>query len=170
MPGPDSDPGFQELRAYHHRRGVLPDQPFPVGTPEYEDIYADLGGFLRDFASRFGYYDIFVICSAHGHVMYTVARESDLGANVSSGPLRSTGLGQLWRRVVESQAPVFADYAPYPPSGGDPAAFVGAPMVVGGEAIGVIALQLPHQHVNAIMQERAGMGKTGETYLVGPVG
>ena len=32
----------------------------------------------------------------------------------------------------------------------------------------IVALQLPLDKVNAIMGVRAGMGETGETYLVGP--
>ena len=54
-----------------------------------------------------------------------------------------------------------------PLQAGFPAAFVGAPVKSGNKTIGVIALQLPLKAINAIMQERSGMGKTGESYLIG---
>ncbi len=37
-----------------------------------------------------------------------------------------------------------------------------------GEVELVLAMQIALEEINAIMQERAGMGETGETYLVGP--
>jgi hypothetical protein len=39
-----------------------------------------------------------------------------------------------------------------------------------GEPLGVLALQLPTDHIQAIMQFDAGMGDSGETYLVGKDG
>jgi len=155
------------LREYHDRLQVAADEPFPVHTREYESIYASLGSFLHNYAAQYGYYDVFLVCTAHGHVMYTTARESDLGANLSVGPLRHTALAELHRQIARTGRPGFADYAPYPPSNDVPAAFVGAPVVLDNEMIGLVALQLPHQQINKIMQQRAGMGRTGETYLVG---
>ena len=34
--------------------------------------------------------------------------------------------------------------------------------------MGAVAIQIPINQINQIMQERTGLGKTGETYLVGP--
>jgi hypothetical protein len=36
-----------------------------------------------------------------------------------------------------------------------------------GTALGVLALQVPNERIQTIMQFTAGMGRTGETYLVG---
>ena len=36
-----------------------------------------------------------------------------------------------------------------------------------GQLIGVVALEVSVGRINQIMQERTGMGETGETYLVG---
>ncbi|MBM4053511.1 MAG: methyl-accepting chemotaxis protein [Planctomycetes bacterium] len=59
------------------------------------------------------------------------------------------------------------DFAPYAPSNDEPASFVAMPVVHDGNVEMVVALQLPLETINAIMQQREGMGKTGETYLVG---
>ena len=49
---------------------------------------------LRDFGERYGYFDVFVI-SAAGDVYYTVARESDLGADLVQDEWARSGLGIL---------------------------------------------------------------------------
>ena len=51
-----------------------------------------------------------------------------------------------------------------------PGAFLSAPLHdQGGGLIGVAAFGVSLMEINAIMGERNGLGKTGETYLVGPV-
>ncbi|KPA15685.1 methyl-accepting chemotaxis protein, partial [Candidatus Magnetomorum sp. HK-1] len=56
----------------------------------------------------------------------------------------------------------------YTPNKGKPTAFVGAPVKdSNGATIGVCAFQLPYEDINAIVQPRTGLGKSGETYLVG---
>jgi methyl-accepting chemotaxis protein len=60
-----------------------------------------------------------------------------------------------------------ADFAPYAPSNNEPCGFIAQPEVHNGEVEIVVALQLSLDSINAIMQQREGMGETGETYLVG---
>ncbi len=69
---------------------------------------------------------------------------------------------------MASGGTVFQDFGPYAPSGNEPASFIGAPIHDhSGQTVGVVALQIPLDQINEIMQEYAGMGDTGETYLVG---
>ena len=56
------------------------------------------------------------------------------------------------------------------PSNNQPAAFIGARAYHDGEYIGVYAVQIPVDPVNQIMQFSAGMGESGEIYLVGEDG
>ncbi|MBD3315730.1 MAG: methyl-accepting chemotaxis protein [Chitinivibrionales bacterium] len=129
---------------------------------EVERKHAD---WLVQYKEEYGYYDLFLI-SNDGDVVYTVAKESDLGQNLVSGGLADSPLGKVFR---EARGKIgFADFEPFAPSGGKPASFVAAPVRKDGGTIGVVALQMPLTRINRIMQERAGMGETGETYLVGP--
>jgi len=83
-----------------------------------------------------------------------------------NGKYSSSNLGSLFRRA--KQAISFEDFAAYAPSNGAAASFVGAPCRnPNGELIGVVALQIPLDQVNRIMQDRSGLGESGETYLVG---
>ena len=131
---------------------------------------AELNALARLFVTERGYYDFFLI-GAQGDVLYTVAKEADLETNLISGPWRDTGLAEVYRGAVQAaEAPevVFSDFVSYAPSAGEPAMFAAIAMRDADEQVlGVLALQLPTDRIRDIMQFTAGMGETGETYLVG---
>ncbi|KZX76432.1 hypothetical protein A3715_13090 [Oleiphilus sp. HI0009] len=63
------------------------------------------------------------------------------------------------------------DFAPYPPSYEDPAAFIASPIFDAGELLGVLIFQMPIDRINAIMTHdqqwaTTGLGESGETYLI----
>ena len=164
----DAQQMFKELRQYHVDTNVQADGPYDTSTPEYTKIWKEKSGDLINYMNNYGYYDVFIICAKHGHVMYTAAKEADLGTNLNHGPYKTSGLAKLWRQVVDTQQGVFQDFAPYAPSNNEPAAFIGHPVKdLNGNLVAVVALQLSLEAINEIMQQRDGMGKTGETYLVG---
>ncbi|MCP4452213.1 MAG: methyl-accepting chemotaxis protein, partial [Planctomycetes bacterium] len=138
-----------------------------VSTAAYKRLWNDNSKFLNEFNEAYGYYDTFIICSAHGHVMYSAAKESDLGENLGAGHLKDSGLGKLWKKVVTTDAPAIQDFEPYEPSNGEPASFIGAPIKINGQTVAVMALQISLDSINGIMTERTGLGETGESYLVG---
>ena len=160
---------FEKLRQYHQDTGVTATGAYDVTTPEYKKLYEGFAGALNKFYKDAGYYDIFVICAKHGHVMYSAEKERDLGTNLGHGPYKDSGLAKLWEKVVQTGKNAVVDFSPYAPSNNEPAAFAGCPIKApGGEVIGVIAFQLSIDKINEIMNERNGLGKTGETYLIGP--
>ena len=135
-----------------------------TGNPLWERTEAEHHPWLKTYAESYGYYDIFLI-DADGDVVYTVSREADLGANLMRGSLKDSPLARCFRRAREGIA--IQDYMPYAPSGNQYAAFIGAPVTDDNGFLGVVALQLPTEPVNEIVQRRQGMGRTGDTYLVG---
>ncbi|MCP4749949.1 MAG: hypothetical protein GY866_03580, partial [Proteobacteria bacterium] len=159
---------FQRLVKYHKDTKVSATGNYSVTTSEYQQIYSTHGALLNRFQEDSGYYDVFVICAKHGHVMYSAARESDLGENLGHGRYKNTGLADLWNKVVRTGKPAVVKMAPYAPSNDEPAMFAGYPIRDSkGSLIGLVAFQIPLDQINRIMNERTGMGKTGESYLVG---
>lgn len=158
---------YNQLVIYHDNTYVDSDGLYDVSTAEYKDIYRNYGEELNHFQEKTGYYDVFIICAKHGHVMYSASQESDLGENLGHGPLKDSGLAQVWKKTVQSGKRSIVDFAPYAPSDNEPASFVGVPINIDGELKGVLVVQLSIEHLDKIMQNRAGLGKTGETYLVG---
>ena len=109
-----------------------------------------------------------VLIDAKGNVLYTVAAEDDLGANLFHGTYAGTLFSQACQKALEQGRPVFSDWQAYEPSGNKPAGFIVQVMVnEEGDKIGLLAAQLGIKQVDAIMQDRTGLGDTGETYLIG---
>jgi len=122
--------------------------------------------FFTDYIGKYGYYDLFLI-NPNGFCFYTVSKEADYQTNLVDGKYASSNLGKLVRDVLKSRQYGMADFAPYAPSNNEPCAFIAQPLVNNGKVELVVALQLSLEAINNIMQQRDGMGETGETYLIG---
>ena len=115
------------------------------------------------------WYDLFLIDTT-GTIVFSAAKESDLGMNISSSILANGSMGEAFNKVQSTNIGEISvsDFKPYPPSNNEPAAFMMTKVVdTADQIIGYVALQFPTNKVNEIMQQREGMGETGETYLVG---
>lgn len=134
---------------------------------EVRKIFNDHKQQFTNFINNNKLYDMFIIGEKYGHVMYSVTEESDLGENLSVGPLKNSGLAKAWRDAVSTGRTSFSDMEPYAPSNGDPAMFMATPIKRDGRIISVVAVQLSLEVINSIMGNRTGMGESGETYLVG---
>ncbi|MCK5110372.1 MAG: methyl-accepting chemotaxis protein [Arcobacteraceae bacterium] len=156
-----------DLRNLHDQLKVKGTDPYPVSNEGVKRETAKYEEFFQDYMKEYGYYDIFVVCAKHGHVMYSAAKESDYGANVGSGSLRDSGLGEVWKKVNALKRVVFVDMRPYAPSNQEPAMFLGIPIYDNGKMVSVLVFQISDKAINDIMQFREGYGKTQEDYLVG---
>ena len=126
-----------------------------------------LKDYCQNFIEAYDYYDLFLIDS-DGFVFYTATKEADYQTNMLHGKYSDSNLGKLIKNVIQTRKFAFADFKPYAPSKGQPAAFIAQPITHYGKVEMVVALQLSLHAINKIMQQRSGMGKTGESYLVGP--
>jgi len=165
---PDVDRLYSDLSYYHDFGGVKEDGTIDTASAQYQAVYDSHIAFFEQFLELTGYYDVFLICAQHGHVLFTQARESDLGQNLSSGPLGDEGLAHLWAEVVQSGEMSMVDFEPYSPSNGNHAAFIGLPYQdANGEMVAVLALQVSEDKINTIVNDTSGLGKTGDSFLVG---
>ena len=126
----------------------------------------DQNSYFKEYIETYDYYDLFLI-SPQGDVFYTVTREADYQSNLATGPYKDSGLGQLYQQVKSNNQYSMTDFARYAPSNGDPASFIGYPLTLNNGETLILALQLSINAINKVMQQRAGMGDTGESYLVG---
>lgn len=165
---------------YHY----IAANPHPVGKKmllddprdgsEYSKIHARYHPIFRNIVQKFGYYDMFLI-DPQGTVVYTVFKETDFISNFQTGAYKDSNLAQLNAIVQAAKTRNYArltDFAAYAPSYGAPAAFIAAPIFNKSEFIGVLAFQMPVDEINNIMTGNRnwandGLGKSGETYLVG---
>ncbi len=130
-------------------------------SPEFNRFASIIDGFIK----ATGYYDFFVI-DMNGIVVHSQAQEADYKTNLLNGPYKDSGLARAFDKASRGET-VLTDFSPYAPSNGEPAAFLAAPILYAGQQRGVVALQISMEKLQDIMDERTGLGKTGETYLVG---
>ena len=137
----------------------------------YDRAHALYHPILRSFVEKFGLYDLFLVDARDQTVVYSVFKEVDFGASLAAGPLAQSTFAAAIRQALAAgrrDAVAAGRFEPYLPSYGASAGFIAAPILDGRTVIGAIAFQVPIDKLNAIVGERAGLGETGETYLVGP--
>jgi methyl-accepting chemotaxis protein len=122
--------------------------------------------FFKKYINLYGYYDLYLM-NPDGYAFYTATQKADYKTNFVNGKYADSGLGNLARTVLSTKQYGLADFAPYAPSNGEPSAFVAQPVVFNDKVELIVGLQLSLDTINKIMQQREGMGETGETYLVG---
>ena len=124
-------------------------------------------GFRNDMQAR-GYADMLLL-DPDGNVIYSVAKENDFATNTSKTK-GEEALLEAFKKAMALPAGGVAvvDFSNYEPAGSVPAAFF-ATRIEDGNAkpAGVFAIRIDLRTINAIMQERHGLGETGETLLVG---
>lgn len=156
-----------DLFHVHDELQVKGHEPYPVNNPLAKEKILPHEEFFQGYMKDYGYYDVFVICKKHGHVMYSAAKESDYGANLSSGSLKNSGLAEVWRKTLKNGRTTYVDMKPYEPSNNAPAMFLGTPMMENGETKAVLVFQISDEAINKVMKYRQGYGESQEDYLVG---
>ncbi|MEH6504559.1 MAG: methyl-accepting chemotaxis protein [Cycloclasticus sp.] len=157
-----------DLLTAYDELGVREDALYPVSDERVKQLTQPHEAFFQSYMNVYGYYDVFVISKKNGHVMYTAAKESDYGANLKHGPLKDSGLAEVWRKTVDNNRTTFVDMRPYAPSNNAPAIFVGTPLMFSGQIYAVLVFQISDEKINAVMKYREGYGDSQEDYLVGP--
>ena len=136
--------------------------------------HAQYHDYFRRMTQLFHYGDVLLL-DTNGNVVYSADKGVDLGTNLDTGPLHRTNLATAYAEALTGNVAdtvEFTDFADYPPALGTPAAWAVTPVAVDGTIVGALAVELPVDSINQVMTgggdwEASGLGKTGETYIVG---
>jgi len=146
-------------------------QPAPEEgeTPQENEeiIVEEPPDFFKDYVELHDYQNLMLLDSK-GYLFYSTTKRADYKTNLITGAFQETHLGQLVKQTLQTQQPGFADFQPYPPNDNQPTSFLIQPLIQDGKLIMMVVLQPSLKSINRIVQERSGMGETGEIYLVGP--
>ena len=162
------------------QRLYIDDNPHPTGSKEnldaandgslYSAVHRTYHPWFREFLRERGYYDIFLF-DLKGNLVYSVFKELDYATNLQSGKYRDTDLGNAFRAALKTSSPTnqaFFDFRAYAPSHGAPASFISTPILDDdGKMMGVLVFQMPIDRLNNVVQQTAGLGETGQSFLVG---
>ncbi|MBE9065654.1 HAMP domain-containing protein [Leptolyngbya cf. ectocarpi LEGE 11479] len=179
-------PRSQAERYLHHH--YIAQNPFPIGEKykladakngsEYSEFHAEFHETLTELIQKFRFYDLLLIDYQTGDVVYSVIKETDIGTNLVNGAYQDSNLAEVVRRVQEHPekgAVQVVDFQAYHPSYGEPVIFMAAPIYNGPHEVGILAVQLNVEQLNEITTgfkdwENDGLGRTGETFLLGADG
>lgn len=137
---------------------------------------ARYNNYFREIVTRFEFEDALLL-DTRGNVVYSAYKGADLGTNILTGPYRQALLRDAYTKALGANSVDYVgitDFGDYQPAD-EPTAWMVAPVGPRGRVEGVLALQFPISSINRLMTvnrqwEAAGMGRTGETFLVGPDG
>ncbi len=124
--------------------------------------------FFRSHMLSGGYADILLL-DPDGNVIYSVAKQTDLGANLRAGSARESGLASAFEEAMKSDATkpaVMTGFSAYAEVEGEPSAFVAAPVFMSDQIIGVIAYRIRPDHLATLFSNQTGLGQNGEALLV----
>ncbi len=172
--------GLQGSQEKILKRLYITDNPNPTGSKEeldyakdgslYSKTHAEYHPWFRHFLRQRDYYDIFLF-APNGDLVYTVFKELDYATNLNTGEWKDSDLGNAFRAAYNNPKPDqqnFFDFKPYKPSHGAAASFISQAILNdNGSLAGVLVFQMPIARINGVMQVAAGMGESGETYIVG---
>lgn len=160
--------------------------PFPVKRrwelndandgSEFSRTHAKFHPSLRKIVRQFGYEDMLLVDDVTGRVIYSVEKNPELGTDLNEGPYRNSALAGVFRRCLNAKnadEAFLTDFEAYAPNSGHPALFLASPIFDGTRRVGVLAMELSITELNRVVSgnqgwEADGLGKTGDTGIVGP--
>jgi C4-dicarboxylate-specific signal transduction histidine kinase len=119
---------------------------------------------LAEHAAGYDYHDMLFI-NAAGEVIFTLKKEADFHTNMRTGPYRDTVLGQGFHNSMAFLSTEFSAVDIYAPSSNKTAAFITTPLLSDGLPTGVLAARINLEILQAVIEDRIGLGETGETIL-----
>lgn len=129
---------------------------------------------FQEYLTKFGYYDIFIVDKASGNIIYSVYKELDFATSLKTGAYSNSGIAAAYNAALKLKAgeTVITDFTAYTPSYEAQASFIATPINTNGKMDAVLIFQIGIDRINTIMSHDqkwidAGLGQTGQSYLVG---
>lgn len=70
-------------------------------STRYGELHEVSHPVVRNYLDKFGYYDIFLIDSETGEIVYSVFKEIDYGTSLMDGPYAQTNFGKAFRKAKQ---------------------------------------------------------------------
>lgn len=127
------------------------------------NLYQPLMG---HYCSDYGYVNIFLVDKA-GNVIFSVKEDQYTGHNLLSSEYSNFSIAHVFDFGLKEIT--FDDFTLREGSN-EFTCYFGSPVYDGEELLGVIIIEVPFSHMDAMLTQREGLGETGEIYIVGDDG
>ncbi len=136
---------------------------YGLDSPQYNKTLNRYQSLMEHYVTSYGYINIFLV-KREGDVVFSVTREDFTGTNLLTGRYQDFSFAQVFRRGLEEIA--FEDYT-WNDTRGEFSSYFSAPVYDNHSLLGTLIIEIPFSHLDAMLTQRAGLGETGEMYLVG---
>lgn len=135
-------------------------------STQYSTIVKLYQPLLEHYVVDYGYANIFFV-EKDGDVIYTVLESEYKGNNVITGEYKGYSISQVVERGLDEVT--FEDFT-WNDEREEFSSYFAAPVLYEDELLGVIVIEISFSHMDTMLTHRAGLGKSGEMYLVGDDG
>ncbi len=139
---------------------------FDAKGESYDLLWNILSPASVDYIKTYGHSDLLLINADNGHVMFSVGKQNDLGKFLNKNDFVVSPITKLWKQVVKTQKTVILDSSPYNFIDNKEAMFIATPVFKDKKMLAVLAFRINFSTIDQILNERTGLGKTGETFIV----
>jgi signal transduction histidine kinase len=128
---------------------------YQSGTGSYSEAYDRLSNRFQWASGSMGLFDELFLMGPDGNVI------------LSTNPAHENEKNNVYDYFIEGTKGTYIQQPSYSVTSGEMTVMTSAPIINEGTLLGVVAGRASLKSLNDIMIERAGLGNTGETYLVG---
>ncbi len=134
----------------------------------YNSTHSRFYPMAKSYIQNLGLTD-FILVDLKGNVIYTYSKDQDFATNLVNGKWKNSQLGMLYSNILKDKKDdiILSTINSYEPAKGKISLFIGKKMVMRNRPMGVVILRLPLNKIDGILNESTGMGKTGQTILIG---
>jgi signal transduction histidine kinase/CheY-like chemotaxis protein len=132
-----------------------------IGSAQNDSLSASTRPFLEYIAARSGYLDVILI-DTNGTILNTLT--DSVGGHIRDAARISPQLARVFDTVRTLGTTEISDFS-LVLGRSTPVAYIAAPVVENGILIGIVAFQLDNREFARVIQDRTGLGQTGETVI-----
>lgn len=143
--------------------GIKPFKAAAEGAPKTDEwnTYSEIvNSFLSD-----PNYSNYMIVDKTGQLVYSHKPNTALSQNLTTGQFANSPIGKIVASALKGEIAI-ADLAPDPTQNGELALYVAGPALEDDQIIGAVVLEVNTESYRKIVEQRLGLGKTGDLYLV----
>jgi len=166
---------YQYIFANAYPLGQKDRLDFSNDNSSYSKVHSVYHALIKEFQEKFGFYDILLVDSDTGYVIYSASKELDFATSLVNGPFSTTPLGQVFalaNAATINDYTVLSDFSEYEASQNKMSAFLTTPIFKNNKKIGVLIFQIPLKPLDDMVTEshqwvELGLQESGEFYIVG---
>ncbi|MBF0127665.1 MAG: cache domain-containing protein, partial [Magnetococcales bacterium] len=144
--------------------GKLPPETF-VRSYAWAELVEREGGDIKEFLTTYQYKNLLYM-EPGGVVLFAAQPDPMLGTNLLTSPEKNSRAREVVRNALARKKAVFSDLEPGEED--TVKGYLAQPMLAeNGIATGVLLLQINLDPLLELLENRGGLGETGETFLVG---